>query len=456
MSNVISTEAANLISRAARLHTADTPASNVYLHHNIVPRGTVFSPEHDHIVVAQDSAVTFIDDEPTKNWGHKCRYLMQDARSGRVLQEVHALMPPSFAFGVDFKSVHIGTPPHIVSDFPVLHLPQLPPWIFFNPSQWYAILYAGASNNRHLNDIEFLYRTLVHTYKVPKANITVLNYNGTLNYNNNDWTPHVGPVGNWPGDNTPYQVKIDGKGTRQALLDAIAAVGKKLGANDKLLIHTNNHGGRTPNNKSSTLCAYEGPVTLPSDFGAALAALPKYKGLMVMMEQCFAGGFIDAVIQKTTATCTSIATAVDAFTSSDGGPNFDPYALSWIRAMANATESGGVLVPPPVLDANNHVTAQSAFDWSKTRGGPDDNPQYKQNAMCGGTLTLAPDPGFTIHLPPLYVKLWPWEILPDPGPETVKSLLPTLVEQAGRHDVGVPAGIAEARAAVASAARSLH
>ena len=77
--------------------------------------------------------------------------------------------------------------------------------------------------NRHVNDLEFLYRTLVHLYRVPAANITVLNYDGTLDYNDASWQQVPPPVGNWPGDNTPYQMKINGPGTKEALIAAITA-----------------------------------------------------------------------------------------------------------------------------------------------------------------------------------------------------------------------------------------
>lgn len=451
----LSRDFSTIVARAARIHIAETPASNLYLNPAVIRAGAIFAPEHDRIIVAQDSVVAFVDDEPTKNWGHKCRYLMHDPASGRIIQEAHALMPPSFSFGRDFRAVHVGTPALTAVDHPVLTVPTLPPWIFRNPSQWYAILYAGLSNNRHLNDIEFLYRTLTHSYGVPKANITVLNYDGTLQYNNWDWTPHVGSIGNWPGDNTPYQAKIDGAGTKAALLGAIATVGAKLKADDNLLIHTNNHGGRSGN--VSTLCSHDGPVTLPADFGGALAKLPKYHGLMVMMEQCFSGGFIDTVIANSTANCTSIATAVDAVTSSDGGTNFDPYALAWIKAMAGTTESGGTLSPMPAQDTSHHVSAQSAFDWSKTRGGIHDNPQFKQNMACGGALTLAPAKSGIVVIPPIWKHLWPWEILPDPSPEQIRTLGDHIaVEASAGRIIAGAAGIAAARTRIAALAGGIR
>ena len=101
----------------------------------------------------------------------------------------------------------------------------------------YAILFSGMSNNRHLNDLEYLYRVLIDTYGFKAANITVLNYDGSVNYSGDPK-----PVGKWPGDNTKYRIKVNGKGGKTELLAALEAVGKQIKADDLLFIHTNNHG----------------------------------------------------------------------------------------------------------------------------------------------------------------------------------------------------------------------
>ena len=54
----------------------------------------------------------------------------------------------------------------------------------------------------------------------------MLNFDGTINYSS--WGPH--PVENWPGDNTPYRMKVNDKGTKAALekvLDKLAGILKE-------------------------------------------------------------------------------------------------------------------------------------------------------------------------------------------------------------------------------------
>jgi hypothetical protein len=214
-------------------------------------------------------------------------------------------------------------------------------------------------------------------------------------------------------------MKINGAGRRSDLLDAIAAVGERLGPDDNLLLHTNNHGNTV--NGGSTIISYDGADTTESDLGNAIGALPAFGSLMVMMEQCFSGGFIDPIIDNSPAGCTSVATAVDANTSSDGGANFDPFALAWINAMNGAYTDGSALSPTPAKNSDGFVTAKNAFDYAKlTDTGPDDNPQFSADA-CGAATALG-SKRRSLEIPVAWRYLFPWEIIPDPGPEQIQSL----------------------------------
>jgi hypothetical protein len=409
----------NIIQSRARTYIASRgeDGTNLYVNDSVYRAGEIIQPGRADIVIPRDCVMVFADDEPLKNWGHRCRYLLHDPQDGSLIAEIQALLPPAMNFGEQFTAFHtpIAFNPAGGVNWPVV---TLPPWLFPEQTrQWHAILYSGASMNRHLNDLEFLYRTLVNLYGFRPENITVLNYDGTLWYNGPDWTRAPGPIGNWPGDNTPYQIQIDGAGTRANLLAAIASVGANLGEQDKLLIHTNNHGNTV--NGVSTIISYSGDDTTEQDIANSIAALPKFATLMVMMEQCYSGGFIEPIMNASTAGCTSVATAVDAATESAGGPEFDPFALDWIQAMAGTTPDGTALNPPASTGA---VTAEDAFDWAlMTDLGTGDDPQFAANAPCGADATLWAGRLF-IPIPLPWRYLFPWEIIPDPGPEQIRQL----------------------------------
>ena len=313
---------------------------------------------------------------------------MHDPSTGELTGEIPAILPPTLDFTSTFQPFHVASSfAQSAITYPVL---TLPPWIYLDSSpRWHAILYSGASMNRHVNDIEFLYRTLVNSYAIPAANITVLNYDGTLDYNDAYWMRVTPPVGNWPGDNTPYQMKVKGSGTKQALLDAIAAVGKKLGPNDNLLIHTNNHGNRV--NDVSTIISYSGDDTTPTDLANAIQALPKFSSLMVMMEQCYSGAFVQPILDVSSGFL---------YQRRDGCGR-DPHLcgrrrIRSLRARLDlrhgACESRWLFawVQSRFERQRRRIGPRRAFDYAlATDLGVGDTPQYGENSFCGGEVTLS-------------------------------------------------------------------
>ena len=165
----------------------------------------------------------------------------------------------------------------------------------------------------------------------------------------------------------------------------------KLKPKDLLLIHTNNHGA------PSGLCVDDSTVITPAQFETMISGLPAYRNLIVTMEQCYSGAFQSGVLQKSTATNTVFASAVDANKESDGAAHFDPWALALIEALSGATPAGAALASPPTPNLDGLVSMKAACDWAKANDtGSDDDPQYgDQPAGCGSNIFL----GITPYLP---------------------------------------------------------
>ena len=130
-------------------------------------RARSFNPAAPISSCPENSVIVFADDEPLWNWGHPCRYLLHDPETGALTGDRRS------APAVDGVRERLHPVPHSDDVRPsrALNWPivQLPPWIF-TPEwalRWHVILYSGASMNRHLNDLEFLYRTLIYNYRVP-------------------------------------------------------------------------------------------------------------------------------------------------------------------------------------------------------------------------------------------------------------------------------------------------
>lgn len=365
-----------------RLSSKRRATTNLYIMEDIQPAKSVIKAGHQQIPIKQSTAVVFVDDEPMANWSHDCRYLLHDADSGKLYQEVKAGFPPYIVDPPEtFKAFH--TP--VVAQNPLrkiwaLDLDIAFPWRL-RKGQRYAILFSGASNNRHTNDLEFLYRQLVDRFYFDEDKITVLNYDGTVNYSG--WPQ---PVTSWPGDGSAYTMPVDGAGTKQALEDAIDDLKPKLKSDDLLLIHTNNHGGH--NGTESYLCTYSGPDHMASDFAAKLAELPAFSDLIVMMEQCHSGGFNDLVIESSTAERTTFAAACTEGKNSIGGADFDPFARDWIAAFAGADPYGASLASDPDYDSSGKISAREAFAYADDVHDSYDSPVYSAYGTDAGDQHL--------------------------------------------------------------------
>lgn len=381
--------------------------SNYYLQEDVFTRGKRLPVPRQSVQVTRPTLMAFADDAPLFNWAHSCRYLLHDAETGELYQEIPARFPP-YAAERDtprtFRAFHQSIATAVARPY------RIRPDLVLRPrfaGTRYAVLFSGMSNNRHTNDLEFLYRTLRDVYQVPAGNIYVLNHNGTVNY---DGDPH--PVANWPGDNTPYRMPVHGKGSKADLLGVLNELKKKLQPQDSLLIHTNNHGGH--NGTESDLCCFPNWDSLGvKAFTDKLAELPKYNCLMVMMEQCHSGGFNQSVISKSTADHTSIASACEEPNNSIGGAEFDPFARDWIAAMTGADPYGHALDHNPDVNGSGRVSATEAFDYANSIHHPDDTPVF-HSASGGSSCTLGRDSLF--RLPPLQLELIIRKFWPEPDP----------------------------------------
>lgn len=65
-----------------------------YVDEVIHPKGSELTVGRNKYEMASDTIVVFVDEEPGKNWAHKCRYLFFDVQSGDV-EEVRERFPPS-------------------------------------------------------------------------------------------------------------------------------------------------------------------------------------------------------------------------------------------------------------------------------------------------------------------------------------------------------------------------
>jgi Peptidase C13 family len=368
--------------------------TNLYLDRRPKEKGEVLGPSFQNITAEETAILVFADDEPLANFGHRCRYLLYHPTTARLVKEIPARFPPYLnKVPETFEAFHEPIRVQPVSSYhvpPILRCPILIP-----RGNRYAVLYSGMSNLRHLNDLEFCYRTLLDRYGFDPANIYVLNYDGTLDTQN-------GIPNKWPGDGTAYRIKVTGQGNRSGFQAALQELKGKLKSDDTLFIHTNNHGDNS--NNQSFLCAYPNwGVYWANDFCSDLGSLPAYQSLLVMMEQCNSGGFNAPVLASSTAKNTSIASAAIASQSSYASPdgNWDSFARDWIAAQAGHDPYGASLASNPDTDGDGVIEAEEAFSYALSVQNPSDSPNYNESSEPGGDIALGQQ----------YILWWWWCIL---------------------------------------------
>jgi hypothetical protein len=367
--------------------------ANLYMNIEEVPTNHTINAGLQTLSVPRRTAFVLADLAPRFNWGHPCQHMLFDADTGELYESVEAQFPPAeyYTNRESFEAIATPVKPIDVMNARKLQtgpIPAITNALTNARGNRYAILFSGMSDNRHLNDLEFLYRTLIDVYGFNAANIQVLNENGTIHY-----AGAPSPIGNWPGDNTAYRMPVHGQGGATALRDAIRNLRTVLQEGDFLLIHTNNHGGHD-GTQSDLSCWPNWDSYDASDFASELAALPAYDALMVMMEQCHSGGFMNPVINNSTAKWTHFSAACREDKNSIGGANFDPFAYDWIAAVTGQYADGSALSQTVDTNGDGRISAMEAHAYADAVKDPYDTPVSDETPSgCGNYLFL----GYPAH-----------------------------------------------------------
>ena len=384
------------------------PEFLLYLDHRSYKRGETLDLKTERLEFDRQTQVVFVDDEPGKNFGHRCHYLLYDAKTGRYLRKVRVNFPHFMSKKPDnielFRTCETAGPFRRRRRMrQAFDLPRISAYAKLAPfplrfrvrGRRYAILYSGDSNGRHVNDLEFLYRTLVDVYGYDPADIYVLNHDGTVNYEravwSNGWTEPDVSNGFGP-DGSAYRMVVNGQGNRTGFQNAVSDLASRIRPLDCLLIHTNNHGWFDGN--GGFLSAFGPGVFHASDFVADLATLPQFKTLLVAMEQCASGSFSQPIMDNSPATDTVFQAAVPGNQSSAGGWPFDPWAEMWISAMAGVRGDGTPLAVSPDDDLNTLISAWEAYDYSSLIDNPvmaESSPGLSDNVyLCRCSTAVKP------------------------------------------------------------------
>lgn len=202
----------------------------------------------------------------------------------------------------------------------------------------YAILYAGRADLRHLNELELMNHVLIHHCGFRKENISAFYYYGQLTGDGLPMQGEHSPL------RKPYELSINGKGTKASLIDELSDLQGKLTPKDHLWIHTSGHGGgpAAPDNthEPCTLCDYSvNPSLMADELASEISKLPIFANLTVLMTQCHSGGFMDLIGQASPADQTYFTAACEAHEESMAFEKYSPFGYHWIASLKNGDAS---------------------------------------------------------------------------------------------------------------------
>jgi hypothetical protein len=365
--------------------------TNLYLDPRVREAGTALGPPFQRWIVDRPSVLVFEDEEPEANFGHPCSYLLFDAGTGAPLQQIVSDFPPYPQAGLEhldafWQPVKPGADYQGTDDEPrvLARRAQRAARARRPRRDRYAILFAGLADKHHLNDLELSYRMLVDLFDFEPDNIHVLFHDGR---NDGRLFRTEGALRMWPGDNSPFQIKVNGEGTRSNFRAVLQQLGNTLGPNDLLFIHTEGHGGHdrgTPNEKAF-LAGYsdveEGSQYFADSFGNDLQTIgPACRSLLLLMNQCYAGGFTNSVLTGSKAAATFIACAATAnkraFTARQRGGKWNDFSLDWMEAQLGERVDRQELPSEPEQNPDGSVSALGAYKYAKKHTERRDSPNF--------------------------------------------------------------------------------
>lgn len=251
-------------------------------------RGTVFT-------VPSQGWVSFIDDHPTANWEHPCRYVFIDSGTGNY--EVYDRVAPPPSWGVNYwpypteAFIRLGE-----AELIEVEPPTPPSNMRYAPGNKYAVIINGGIDKwsnylRYWNDVQFIYTTLTGVYDWREENVFVLFSDGL----SDTFDLFVGGDSLWADS----KKDLDGDGIRDfdgpATLECVDAVftflASKVRLNDRLLVYMTDHGGSW-GGWNAFAYLWNGDILTDSHLQDLLLGLTQCQ-IMTVLEPCYSGGFMD-------------------------------------------------------------------------------------------------------------------------------------------------------------------
>jgi hypothetical protein len=272
--------------------------------------------------------------------------------------------------------------------------------IFWLKPRRYAILFSGGFNSannhtRYWNDLKFMYSTLINEYGYTDDRIYVLYADGNGRDN---------------------QMTVDYAATETNLKTVVNELKGKTTTDDFIFVFTTNHGGGFLASDLASCNSYGGSRDANGDEGeeplyesiynkdftgdgdktdqiawdevlyrwggnilddscSKIFSGLRYKRMVVVMEQCFSGGYIFDMARS--GGNKVIMSAAGEYEFSYGGANYDIFSYHFTCAI-NGKTPDGVAVNADA-DGDGKVSMVEAFNHARTNDTANETPWYEDN-----------------------------------------------------------------------------
>jgi len=243
----------------------------------------------------------------------------------------------------------------------------------------YAILISGgySRNNNHArywNDLYYMYKILI-TYGFTEGDIYVLYADGN--------TPSAANC-NDPENIVETADIIDYSATTNNLRAVFNILSNKMTANDLLFIYSTDHGGYIDSNDNGrpdfgepALLYLWGESIRDDVFAGAnyLGKITHYKQIIVVMEQCYSGGFIGEVSRDSCVVITACENTEESWACDTEG-HYDEFVYHFQNALSWRTPYWSDYSPVDA-DSNNdgYISMNEAFVYASNHDSQPETPQ---------------------------------------------------------------------------------
>jgi len=369
----------------------NTEGTWVYADPAPVPAGTTIPAMYGSVVLPETEGwLFFIDDAPMAGWAHPCRYVHVDTTGTVTVKKANG--PPRalqewtmVAGSVSEARPAAGTARIVSRGIGGI----LPPSTDTNHS--YAVLISGGANlynnwERYYGDVSFMYRTLVNEYGYQDDHIYVLMADGA-DPGLDQHTYDNGYISSDPDLDGDGDDDVGYAATKENITAVFNTLQTTLGVGDQVFVFTTDHGGPEDEPQQGTnvvLNLWDWTDIKDDEFAAEVDRVPSTVPVMITMEQCYSGGFVDDIVPGHDGQKRVIATAASAYESSWA----DTFSTLWISAVAGHDKSGRAVDADTISDGT--VSMREAFTYAKVHDNEAEHPQYAESpAGVGANLALS-------------------------------------------------------------------